>query len=128
MQRIPFFLACFFVFANCYAQRYAFINYTPKDGLINNRARFMFQDSKGKLYISTYGGLSIYDGSRFTNYTTENGLSTSLVNDIVELGDDSLVIIPNSRALHVMVHGIIRNIATTDQYYPVTNQLIKCSD
>src|SRR5580698_7584156 len=112
----------------CRGQKYLFVRYTPKDGLANSRARFLYQDSKGRLYISTYGGLSVYDGSRFTNYTTENGLSTSLVNDVIELGDDSLLIVPNARALQVMVRGIIRNIPTTDQYYPVTNQLIKCSD
>jgi signal transduction histidine kinase/streptogramin lyase len=112
----------------CRGQKYLFVRYTPKDGLANSRARFLFQDSKGRLYVSTYGGLSVYDGSRFTNYTTENGLSTSLVNDVIELGDDSLLIVPNGRALHIMVRGIIRNIPTTDQYYPVTNQLIKCSD
>jgi len=114
--------------AYCRGQEYLFVRYTPKDGLVNSRARFLYQDSKGRLYVSTYGGLSVYDGSRFTNYTTENGLSTSLVNDIIEVGDDSLLIVPNGRGLHVMVHGIIRNIQTTDHYYPVTNQLIKCSD
>jgi signal transduction histidine kinase/ligand-binding sensor domain-containing protein len=112
----------------CRGQKYLFVRYTPKDGLANSRARFLYQDSKGRLYVSTYGGLSVYDGSRFTNYTTENGLSTSLVNDVVEVGDDSLLIVPNGRSLHVMVHGIIRNIQTADHYYPVTNQLIKCSD
>jgi signal transduction histidine kinase/ligand-binding sensor domain-containing protein len=109
-------------------QEYLFVRYTPKDGLVNSRARFLYQDSKGRLYVSTFGGLSVYDGSRFINYTTENGLSASLVNDVLEVGDDSLLIVPNGHALHVMVHGIIRNIPTTDRYYPVTNQLIKCSD
>ena len=109
-------------------QEYLFAHYSPKDGLVNNRARFMYQDSKGRLYISTFGGMSVYDGSRFINYTTENGLSASLVNDIHELGDDSLLIVPNSRAIHIMVHGVIRNIETADHYFPVTNQLVKCSD
>ena len=110
------------------AQQYLFARYTSKDGLINNRARFLYQDSKGRLYVSTYGGLSVYDGSRFINYTTENGLATSLVNDIVEMGEDSLWIIPNDAALHCMVHGILRNIKTADNFYPVINQLIKCQD
>src|ERR1700749_3772313 len=112
----------------CRGQEYLFIRYSPKDGLVNSRDRFLYQDSKGKLYVSTFGGLSVYDGSRFVNYTTENGLSTSLVNDVVEVGDDSLLILPNPRAMHVMVHGIIRNIETTDHFYPITNQLVKCSD
>ena len=122
------FLAYFFICANCIAQRYAFVNYTPKDGLVNNRARFMFQDSKGKLFISTYGGLSIYDGSRFTNYTTDNGLAASLINDIIEMGDDSLWIVPNTNQIQCMVHGVIKNFYTADNFYPVINQLIKCSD
>jgi signal transduction histidine kinase/ligand-binding sensor domain-containing protein len=112
----------------CRGQEYLFVRYRPKDGLVNSRARFLYQDSKGRLYVSTFGGLSVYDGSRFINYTTESGLSTSLVNDIIEVGDDSLLIVPNGRAMNVMVHGIVRKIETSDHYYPVTNQLVKCSD
>jgi len=111
-----------------YAQQYFFARYTPKDGLINNRTRVLYQDSRGRLYICTYGGLSVYDGSRFINYTTDNGLATSLVNDIVEMGDDSLWVIPNGPALHCLVHGILRDIHTTDGFYPVINQLLRCSD
>src|SRR5579871_3663399 len=109
-------------------QEYLFAHYSPKDGLVNNRARFFYQDSKGRLYISTFGGLSVYDGSRFINYTTENGLITSLVNDILEAGDDSLLIAPNGTAFHCLVHGVIHNITTTDGFYPIINQLIRCSD
>jgi signal transduction histidine kinase len=111
-----------------YAQQYFFARYTPKNGLVNNRAHTLYQDSKGRLYICTYGGLSVYDGARFINYTTEDGLITSLVNDVVEMGDDSLWIIPNGPGLHALVHGILRNIITADHFYPVINQLIRGSD
>ncbi|HMH24072.1 MAG TPA: two-component regulator propeller domain-containing protein [Puia sp.] len=111
-----------------HAQQYFFARYTPKNGLINNRARSLFQDSKGRIYFCTYGGLSVYDGSRFTNYTTEDGLVTSLINDVVEMGEDSLWIIPNGKGLHSLVHGILRDIKTADDFYPVINQLIHGSD
>ena len=65
----------------------------------------MYQDSKGRLFIATFGGLSIYDGARFTNYTTDNGLSVSIINDIVEMGEDSIWIIPNSNKIHCLVNG-----------------------
>jgi signal transduction histidine kinase/ligand-binding sensor domain-containing protein len=117
----------FCVHISC-AQQYLFTRYTPKDGLVNSRARFITQDSKGRLYISTFGGLSVYDGSRFINYTTDNGLAAGLINDIVEMGDDSLWIMPNAAALHVMTHGVIRDVQTADDFYPVINQLLKCSD
>jgi hypothetical protein len=112
MQRKFLLAAYIFICANSFAQQYPFVHYTPKDGLVNNRARFIFQDSKGRLYISTFGGLSVYDGSRFTNYITDNGLTTSLVNDIVEMGEDSFWIIPNGNKLHCLVNGKITNISS----------------
>src|SRR5882724_4366137 len=123
-------LFCLFAFitGHCLAQQYPFVNYTPRDGLVNNRARFMYQDSKGLLYISTFGGLSVYDGVRFTNYTTDNGLGADLVNDILEVGEDSLWVVPNFPSLHSLVKGKIHNIITSDGFYPVTNKMIHCSD
>ncbi|HYC29719.1 MAG TPA: hypothetical protein VEB42_12895, partial [Chitinophagaceae bacterium] len=85
------------------AQRYPFVYYTSKDGLVSTRARYMFQDSKGKLYIATFGGLSVYDGARFTNYTTDNGLADNMVNDVVQMGEDSLWIMPNTNKVHCLV-------------------------
>ena len=80
-------LFIFFVFdLQTKAQLYPFVNYTPRDGLVGNKVRFITQDSKGKLYFATTNGLSIYDGSRFTNYNTENGLATDLVNGVLETG------------------------------------------
>ncbi|HXD78306.1 MAG TPA: two-component regulator propeller domain-containing protein [Puia sp.] len=119
-------VSCLFLLAPvCHGQGFLFVRYTPKDGLINGRARFIVQDSRGRLYISTFGGLSVYDGSRFTNYNTENGLSTSLVNDILELGPDSLLVVPNTRALHLIVHGILRDVRTVDRFYPIANRLLR---
>mgnify|MGYP003949602439 CR=1 FL=1 len=81
------------------AQLYPFVNYTPRDGLVGNKVRFINQDSKGKLYFGTSSGLSIYDGARFTNYSTANGLYTNLVNGISEQGDDSVLVILNGGRL-----------------------------
>jgi ligand-binding sensor domain-containing protein len=72
----------------------------------------MFQDSKGKLYIATFGGLSIYDGSRFTNFDINNGLDNNLINDIVEMGDDSVWILVNSQKINYVVNGRIKNLYT----------------
>jgi signal transduction histidine kinase/streptogramin lyase len=111
-----------------HAQQHLFARYSPKDGLVNNRTRSFFLDSRGRLYITTFGGFSVYDGARFTNYTTENGLAASLVNDIVEMGEDSLWVIPNGTAIHCLVHGLLKDVRTADNYYPVINQLLRCSD
>ena len=113
---------------DCQSQQYPFIQYTPKDGLVSNNGRFMFQDSKGLLYISTQEGLSIYDGFRFINFTNRNGLASNFITDIVEMGDDSLWLMPNARAIHCLVKGRLKNIHTSDGFYPVVNKMIKNDD
>jgi len=110
------------------AQQYPFVHYTPREGLVNNRARFIFQDGKGKLYIATYGGLSIYDGTRFINYNMNNGLANNLINDIVEMGEDSIWILPNARKIHCIVKGRLKDFTPADNNTPLINQIIKSSN
>ena len=128
MQRTTIFLACLLAGNILIAQQYPFVHYTPREGLVNNRARFVFQDSKGKLYIATYGGLSVYDGTRFTNYTTNNGLSNNLINSIVEMGEDSILIFPNTHRIHCIVKGKLKDFVPADNFTPLVNQLIKCKN
>ena len=128
MQRAVLILVCFFICANCFSQQYPFVHYTPREGLVNNKAKFIFQDSKGKLYIGTFGGLSVYDGSRFTNFDYNNGLGNNLVNDIVEMGDDSVWILVNSSQINYVVNGRLKTFTPADGFTPVINKLIKCSD
>ena len=135
MQRTTSIFACFLICINALTQsstatsgQYPFVHYTPRDGLVSNKARFMFQDSRGKLYIGTYGGLSIYDGSRFTNFDYNNGLANPLVNDIVEMGDDSVWVIVNTQKINYVVNGRLKTFVPADNHTPVINKLIKCSD
>jgi len=53
--------------------------YTTKDGLISNWTTSVIQDSKGYLWVGTSDGISVYDGTSFSNYTTEDGLSNSFI-------------------------------------------------
>ena len=125
MQRRLLFLAYLFACVNCFSQQYPFVHYTPREGLVNNRTRFIYQDSKGKIYIATYGGLSVYDGSRFTNYTTSNGLADNLINDVIEMGEDSVWVIPNTNKIHCIVKGQLKDFVPSDGFFPSINQLIK---
>ena len=128
MQRTALILACLFFCTNCFAQQYPFVHYTPREGLVNNKAKLIFQDSKGKLYIGTYGGLSIYDGTRFTNFDINNGLENNLINDIVEMGDDSVWVLVNTQKISCIVNGRLKTFTPADNFTPVINKLIKCSD
>ena len=96
MQRNVIVLACFLVCADCFAQQYPFVYYTPRDGLINSRVRSIEQDSQGRMYFITHGGLSVYDGKRFINYDHRQGLANEYVNDIIEVGPDSFLLAVNA--------------------------------
>ena len=128
MQRTVFILVHFFICTISFAQLYPFVHYTPREGLVNNKAKLVFQDTRGKLYIGTFGGLSIYDGSRFTNFDINNGLGNNLINDIVEMGDDSVWVLVNTQKINYVVNGRLKTFTPSDSFTPVINKLIKCSD
>lgn len=68
-------------------------HFTTVEGLISNKAKCLHQDSAtGDIWIGTLMGLSVYNGSTFTNYTTANGLVDNDINWIGEaLGDTWLI-------------------------------------
>ena len=110
MHRTTISLACFLFCVTCYAQQYPFVHYTPKDGLISNQIKNIYQDSRGRLYFTSVNGLSIYDGSRFINYTSKNGLGFDMVNCVMEMGDDSVWIATNSSTINCFVKGKMKKL------------------
>lgn len=125
MQPKLFAIAYLFICANCFSQQYPFIHYTPKDGLVSSRVKKVYQDSKGCMYFLTFGGLSIYDGVRFRNYTTQNGLPNNVVNDILEIGNDSLLVATNSHNLNLLVKGKLEAVKIENSACPIINQFYR---
>lgn len=128
MQRNLIFLACFLIYVNGFSQQYPFVYYTPKDGLVNGRVKAVKQDSKGRIYFLTFGGLSVYDGAKFMNYSQQDGLADEVINDIVEFSPDTILVSSNSPKLNTLVHGRIGIYKTNDGFYPITNQFLKSSN
>ncbi|MFN8776969.1 MAG: two-component regulator propeller domain-containing protein [Flavobacteriales bacterium] len=67
------------------AQQYSFLRYSVQEGLSQSQVRCLFEDSRGYLWIGTLGGLSRFDGTRFTNYGRSDGLGNNQVSAIAEL-------------------------------------------
>ncbi len=128
MQKTFFLLAYLFIYVNCLAQQYPFVQYTPKDGLVNSRVRKIYQDSKGRMYFITYGGLSVYDGTRFINYTRLEGLSNDLVNDVLEISNDTILIATNTNKVNTLVRGRIGIYPVNDHHFPLVNRFLKSND
>ncbi|MCG2429907.1 sensor histidine kinase [Aequorivita xiaoshiensis] len=85
MKRLFFtllFLSVFLLSSN--AQQLQFKNYKVEDGLISNETHAILQDSKDRIWISSIGGVSCFNGKTFKNYTTENGLTSNISFSIFE--------------------------------------------
>jgi PAS domain S-box-containing protein len=61
--------------------------YSTADGLVSNRVGPVFSDSRGFLWFGTEDGLSRFDGSRFVNFGTEQGLPYPVVTWMLEVRD-----------------------------------------
>jgi len=83
----------------------------------------VYQDRKGRLFFTSIHGLSVYDGSRFTNYTSKDGLGLNIVNDILEMGEDSIWIVTNVSKINCLVNGKIKDVNIEN--VPIINALHK---
>ena len=72
------------------AQNLYFEQIGTEQGLSQNQVTYIFQDSRGLLWIGTQDGLNIYDGYKFKVYKHEpgnpNSLSDYAINTIFESG------------------------------------------
>ncbi|MBL0155372.1 MAG: hypothetical protein IPP93_18640 [Chitinophagaceae bacterium] len=89
------------------AQHLIFKTYTVEDGLVSNPIRRIYQDGKGFMWIGTWEGLSKYDGNKFTNFNTANGLSHNMVNDIYESADGKLYLAENNGTVDVLQEDVM---------------------
>ena len=125
-----------FIFITFYltAQQLIFKTYTVEDGLVANPVRRIFQDSRGFIWIATWEGLSKYDGTKFTNYTTANGLSHNMVNDIFESTAEKLYIAENNGSVDILQQDAIvkkaafENVIINQFYITKNNRVIAATD
>src|SRR6476659_2615689 len=89
------------------AQQQLFTTYAMNDGLVHNTVREIYQDSTGFIWIGTWEGLSKYDGHKFTNYTTVNGLSNGMINDMYESPEGKLFVAENNGDVDILQRDAI---------------------
>ncbi len=88
------------------AQRYSFIEYGLKEGLVQSQVRCLYQDSRGYIWAGTLGGLSRFDGLGFVNYDRQDGLPGNQVNCFLELNNGDLLVGMNGALAVVNGQGI----------------------
>ncbi|GJM35746.1 MAG: hypothetical protein DHS20C18_47470 [Saprospiraceae bacterium] len=66
-------------------QQFNFRNYSVREGLAQSQVYQLLQDSRGYLWMGTYGGgLSRFDGTEFKNYTFRDGLEGNFIQALIE--------------------------------------------
>lgn len=74
-----------------YAQQYNFKNYSVKNGVAQSQVYSIIQDSRGYIWMGTYGGgINSFDGWKFKTLTEQDGLSSNYVYDLKEDSEDNL--------------------------------------
>lgn len=48
--------------------------FDPSNGLSGSQVTDVMQSRDGRIWLTTYGGITVYDGKSFTNYTVKDGL------------------------------------------------------
>jgi len=77
-------LLCSTFFLCAHAQEYNYAHYTKKDGLAGETVYEISQDHNGFLWFGTETGLSRFDGKKFRNFTTADGLPSNEVFSCIE--------------------------------------------
>lgn len=72
------YLLCFVSFS-IFSQIYSFKTFTEDDGLSQSFINDIRQDRRGFLYIGTGSGLSVYGGSKFVVFNSQDGLANDFV-------------------------------------------------
>ncbi len=109
---IIFFFTIFFC-VSTFAQRLNIRNYSVDDGLPQSQILDNFQDHTGAIWFSTNGGgISRFDGVKFTNYTIREGLNSNHAYQIIEDANQNLWI-ATAKGLNKMMNGKVVKIADT---------------
>ncbi|MBN4065952.1 hypothetical protein JYT51_01305 [Candidatus Amoebophilus asiaticus] len=68
-----------------YSQIFNFRNYSVEHGLAQSQVLSICEDSKGYLWVGTYGGgVSKFDGKTFVRFSDKEGLPNNIVYSIIE--------------------------------------------
>lgn len=112
------FLILFIYCIDGFSQRYNFEQYDIEDGLTQSQVTAITQDSKRRLWISTLGGLSCFNGKQFINYTKTSGLSSNFILSLAP-GKNNEIWIGSARGLSKYNGNSFSNYADTEKWVNV---------
>jgi ligand-binding sensor domain-containing protein/signal transduction histidine kinase len=104
------------------AQKYSFTHYDISDGLLESQVSGFASDAEHRLWVGTFTGASLFDGTAFTSYQRGEGLPNNFItcvhsgrsgrvwfgtlNGLAYLGDSSIIPLPTGPVLQKYVSAI----------------------
>ncbi|MCC5924459.1 MAG: histidine kinase [Crocinitomicaceae bacterium] len=82
---------CLAINALVFSQRYSFITFGTGEGLPQSQVTAIQQDMKGYLWVGTFNGLAKFNGTKFDNFTTAEGLLSNRTTGLFFVGDTLFV-------------------------------------
>ncbi len=81
---------------------------SARDGLVSNSITSLAQDGRGRLWIGTGAGVSVFDGISFRSYTVEDGIPSGFINGMArDPRDNEAMWIATARGLlHIGKRGM----------------------
>jgi len=94
-----------------------------KQGLANNEVQDLFQDKDGNIWAATFGGVSMFDGSKWISRTSKNGLASNNIRAISQDTDGNMLVGTYGSGLNIirgdkidhlyMGNGLVNNYVTS---------------
>ncbi|MGB0933735.1 MAG: ligand-binding sensor domain-containing protein [Lishizhenia sp.] len=97
-----------------WAQQLNFTNYSVSDGLAQSQVYAILPTQKGKLYLGTQGGgISIFDGKKFTSIRKEDGLISNKISTFYS--QENRIIIGTDKGISIIENKeIVSTISTKE--------------
>lgn len=70
-----------------FSQSYSFLSYSTREGLPQSQVSAIAQDQSGYLWAGTLSGLAKFNGKKFVNYSSENGLTNNRITSLTQLNN-----------------------------------------
>lgn len=64
--------------------------FTEANGLVNNEVNDILEAKDGKIWVATFGGISVYDGTSWVNTTTSQGLILNNTTSLAQYTDGTI--------------------------------------
>lgn len=91
------------------AQQYQFKKYKVEEGLVSNETYDILQDRNNRIWISTTGGVSCFNGTTFKNYTTEDGLASNASFSLFEDSRGRIWVGSLNKGVSIIENGKVTN-------------------